>query len=138
MATTRFEDRSDPRNLRTLFDRATSLAQEHQVASVFVGIAGRESDTLVGDFIDFVEAELRVEDSVFRLLRERAVLLMTDIDLEAATAVMERVRTNFASRFPTMKELTISISYEALAAGGSASIKDVLPGLFDAAPRGRA
>jgi len=131
------EDRSDPRHLRTLFDRANALADGHGVTSVFVGIAGREGDTLARDFIDFVEAELRVEDHIFRILRERAVLLLADIGEADATNVIERVRQDFASRFPTIEELTVGIAVQAVTPGTLASAKDILPGLFDAAPRGR-
>ncbi len=131
------EDRSDPRHLRGLFDRANALAEGHGVASVFVGIAGREGDTLVRDFIDFVEAELRVEDHVFRLLRERAVLLLADVDEEAAASIVERLRIDFANRFPTVNELDVGVATTSVLPGRSASAKDVLPSLFENAPRGR-
>lgn len=120
-----------------LFDRANALAEGHGVASVFVGIAGREGDALARDFIDFVEAELRVEDHIFRILRERAVLLLADVDEDAARTVIERVRQDFGSRFPTLDELTVGVSVQAVLPGTPASAKDVLPGLFEAAPRGR-
>ena len=138
MPSSGFEDRSDPRHLRALFDRANALAQGHGVSSVFVGIAGREGDTLARDFIDFVEAELRVEDHVFRLLRERAVLLLADVDEESAQRIVERLRDDFASRFPTISELEVCLATHALVPGRNASAKDILPGLFDGAPRGRA
>ena len=74
----------DPRRLRSLMDRAFLLMREHQVGSVFIGIAGPEGDLLVPEFIAFLESALRVEDGVFVLTRERAVLLLTDVDLEQA------------------------------------------------------
>ena len=132
-----FEDRGDPRHLRALFDRANALAQSHGVGSVFVGIAGREGDTLVRDFIDFVEAELRVEDNVFRLLRERAVLLLADVEEDAARSIIERLRGDFATRFPVIHELEIGLATHALVPGRIANAKDILPGLFEGAPRGR-
>ena len=55
-------DKGDPRHLRVLFERASQLSREHRLPSVFVGVAGPEGDLLVRDFLDFVEAELRVED----------------------------------------------------------------------------
>lgn len=131
------EDRSDPRHLRGLFDRANALAEGHGVNSVFVGVAGREGDTLASDFIDFVEAELRVEDQIFRLLRERAVVLLADVREEAGRAVVERLREDFAHRFPTVKELEIGVATYEVLPGRQASAKDVLPGLFRDAPRGR-
>ena len=132
-----FEDRSDPRHLRALFERANSLAEGHGVSSVFVGIAGREGDTLVRDFIDFVEAQLRVEDHVFRLLRERAVLLIADVDEDSAERIVERLQNDFASRFPTIRDLEICLGTHALVPGANANAKEILPGLFELAPRGR-
>lgn len=131
------EDRSDPRYLRALFDRANALAEGHGIGSVFVGIAGREGDALARDFIDFVEAELRVEDHVFRLLRERAVLLLADVDEAAARSIVERLRRDFASRFPAIRGFEIGLVTHALVPGGNANAKDILPGLFEGAPRGR-
>ncbi len=133
-----FTDRSDPRHLRSLFERANALAEGHGVSSVFVGIAAREGDTLGRDFIDFVEAELRVEDHIFRLLRERAVLMLADVDEESAIAIVERLRQDFAARFPTVEELEVELASHVLVPGGKANVKEILPGLFASAPRGRA
>ena len=59
--------------------------------SVFVGVVGSEGDPVARDFLDFVEAELRREDAIYRILRERAVLLLTDIRREAAVGVLARL-----------------------------------------------
>ena len=123
-------DRADPRHLRALFDRASQLAREHRLPSVFVGVAGPEGDLLVSDFLDFVEAELRVEDSVFRLLRERAVLWLADVDLAAAQGVMGRLQGDFASRFPTTVRLRLEEGFHRVEPGSVPTAKDVLPLLF--------
>lgn len=121
----------DPRQLRALFDRATLLAQEHRVTSVFVGIAGVEGDLLAPDFIDFVESELRVEDSVFRLLRERAVLLLTDVDQGQAEAVLERLRSAFIGQFAPSAAFDVALGFEQVDTGRClATAKDILPKLF--------
>ena len=62
-------DRGDPRHLRALFERAAQLSREHKLPSVFVGVAGPEGDLLVRDFLDFVEAERRGDDTGCRRLR---------------------------------------------------------------------
>lgn len=114
-----------------LFDRATALAQRHEVTSVFVGIAGRDGDLLVPDFIAFVESELRVEDAVFRMLRERAVLLLTDVSQAQAQAVMDRLRASFVSRFAPSTVFEVSLRFHQVEAGRTvATAKDVLPRLF--------
>jgi len=123
-------DRGDPRQLRVLFERASQLSREHRLRSVFVGVAGPEGDLLVRDFLDFVEAELRVEDVVFRLLRERAVLWLADVDLEAAHGVMARLHDDFASRFPTTIGLRIERGFHRVEPGTVPTAKDVLPLLF--------
>jgi hypothetical protein len=121
----------DPRHLRALFERATVLAQRHDVTSVFVGIAGQDGDLLVPDFIAFVESELRVEDAVFRMLRERAVLLLTDVDCPQAQAVMDRLRGSFASRFAPSALFAVDLAFHQVDAGRNvATAKEVLPRLF--------
>jgi len=123
-------DRSDPRQLRMLFERASQLSREHHLRSVFVGVAGPEGDLLVRDFLDFVEAELRVEDVVFRLLRERAVLWLADLDLDAARRVMTRLYDDFASRFPSTIGLRLERGFHRVEPGTVPTVKDVLPLLF--------
>src|SRR5262245_9620538 len=123
-------DRGDPRQLRLLFERASLRSREHKLRSVFVGVAGPEGDLLVRDFLDFVEAELRVEDAVFRLLRERAVLWLADLDLEAAHGVMNRLYADFAARFPTTIGLRLERGFHHVEPGSVPTAKDVLPLLF--------
>ena len=66
----------DPRRLREILDRALDLAQRHSLTSVLVGIAGGEDDPLFPEVVAYVESGLRVDDSVFRMTRERVVLLL--------------------------------------------------------------
>ncbi len=122
--------RNDPRYLRALFERASGLSRDHRVTSVFVGIAGREGDLLARDFIDFLEAELRVEDSIFRLLRERALLLLTDVDVAQAAIVMERLNSDFAARFASAQELRLDLGFHQTNPGTIPTAKDVLPLVF--------
>jgi hypothetical protein len=124
--------KDDPRQLRVLFERAAFCSRVHRVPSVFVGVAGDEGDLLARDFLDFVESELRVEDAIFRMLRERAVLLMTDIEERTARKVMERLVGEFAARFGPSGELSFGFGYYPVAAGRTPTVKDVLPELFKA------
>ena len=97
---TREAAKRDPRRLRALMDRAFLLMREHQIGSVFIGIAGPEGDLLIPEFVAFLESQLRVEDGIFVLTRERAVLLLTDVDLEQAKQVVARIREDFAQPLP--------------------------------------
>jgi hypothetical protein len=122
--------KDDPRQLRVLFERAAFCSRMHNVPSVFVGVAGAEGDLLARDFLDFVESELRVEDAIFRMLRERAVLLMTDIEEATARKVMERLVGEFSARFGPSAELSFGFGYYAVPIGRTPTVKDVLPELF--------
>ncbi|HEU4427248.1 MAG TPA: hypothetical protein VFT98_00715 [Myxococcota bacterium] len=122
--------KDDPRQLRVLFERAALCSRAHKVPCVFIGVAGEEGDLLARDFLDFVESELRVEDAIFRMLRERAVLLMTDIDEQTARRVMERLCAEFAARFAPSSELPFGFGYFHVPPGQTPTVKDVLPALF--------
>jgi hypothetical protein len=122
--------KDDPRQLRVLFERAALCSRAHKVPCVFIGVAGEEGDLLARDFLDFVESELRVEDAIFRMLRERAVLLMTDIDEATARRVMERLRSEFAARFAPSTDLAFGFGYFHVGPGKTPTVKDVLPVLF--------
>ena len=123
--------KDDPRQLRVLFERAAYCSRVHHVSSVFVGVAGEEGDLLARDFLDFVESELRVEDAIFRMLRERAVLLMTDAEESTARKVMTRLQADFAARFAPSSELSFSFGYFTVEPGKTPTVKDVLPLLFE-------
>lgn len=122
--------KDDPRQLRVLFERAVVCARVHKVASVFVGIAGVEGDLVARDFLDFVESELRVEDPIFRMLRERAVLLMTDVSEATARRVMERLCADFAARYAPRTDLPLQFGFHEVPPNHTPTAKDVLPALF--------
>jgi hypothetical protein len=123
--------KDDPRQLRLLFERAAYLSRVHKLPSVFVGVAGAEGDLLARDFLDFVEAELRVEDAIFRMLRERAVLLLSDVDVKAARSVLERIAAEFSARYAPRTELPFAYGYFSVMPGQTPTVKDVLPVLFE-------
>jgi hypothetical protein len=136
MAVTNSLSKHDPRRLRGMMDRASDLARGHQVTSVFVGIAGREGDFLAPEFIDFVESDLRMEDAIFRLIRERAVVLLTDVDRVRAEEIFERLRGDFAARFGSSLEFEVALRYFQIDGhGGHATAKVVLPAIFTAGER---
>jgi len=121
----------DPRRLRALMDRAFFLMHEHQVGSAFIGVAGPEGDLLVPEFISYLESALRVEDGVFVLTRERAVLLLTDVTVDSARQVVERLHEDFSSRFPSAHDLEVSIRYIGVSPGSDRpTAKAILPELF--------
>lgn len=122
----------DPRRLRVLLDRVVALAQEHGLDSVVVGVAGAEGDALVPDLIEYIQSALRVEDSVFRVTRERAVLFLADVRRPQVESILDRLRGEFAERFPVMKPPDIALGFYEIRAGlgETLSLKDVLPAVF--------
>jgi hypothetical protein len=123
----------DPRKLREVLARTQALAAEHAVASVVVGIAAPEGQLLFPEFVSFLESELRVEDQIFRLTRERALLILRDADARQAASVVERLRAAFEREFPSPDPLGVEIRYLPIAPGtASISVKQVLPAIFGA------
>ncbi|RIL05106.1 MAG: hypothetical protein DCC71_11515 [Proteobacteria bacterium] len=121
----------DPRKLRDVLARTQTLAAQHDVASVVVGFGAREGDLLFPDFVSFLESELRVEDQIFRLTRERALLFLRDVDEAQARSVVERLRAAFEREFPGRAGFVVDIRYFAIAPGSaSISVKQVLPAVF--------
>lgn len=123
----------DPRKLRDVLARTEALASDHDVSSVVVGFAAREGSLLFPEFLAFLGSELRVEDQIFRLTRERALLVLRDVDAEQAQSVVERLRAAFEREFPTPRGIEVEIRYLAVPPGcADLSVKNVLPAIFGA------
>jgi hypothetical protein len=121
----------DPRMLRELITRTQERGAQHDVPSVVVGFAAPEGDRLFPDFVSYVESELRVEDSIFRLTRERALLFLTDVNREKAAEIVERLEDGFRRDFPTLGESQIQIRLLEMAPrSGPLAVRDVLPEVF--------
>lgn len=124
----------DPLRLRDVLARTAALASEHRVPSVIVGFSSGEGDRLFPDFVAFVESELRVEDSVFRLTRDRALLFLADVDPEQARAVVDRLGQGFRREFPMAEAPAIRIRYFEVPRGTrDLTVKQVLPAIFASA-----
>lgn len=125
----------DPRRLRDLLSRARGLASDHELSSVLVGLAGFEGDPVFTEVVDFVESALRVDDSVFRMTRERVVLLLTDVDEAGARRVLNRIIDDFREHFPAPTDPTIALGFFPVSTGRcDVTAKDVLPRLFESPP----
>lgn len=130
----------DPLRLREVLARTAMLASEHRVPSVIVGFAAGEGDRLFPDFVAFVESELRVEDSVFRLTRDRALLFLTDVEPEQSRAIVERLIAGFRREFPTAAHAQgaddlgwprLRVRYYEVPRGTlDLTVKQVLPAIF--------
>ncbi len=121
----------DPRKLHDLLGKATSLASDYSLRSVVVGIAGREGDLLLPEVIDFFESMLRVDDSIFRMTRERAVLLLADVDRARAEEIVERLMNGFRERFSTAVDPEVGFGFfEVTPDEGDVTVKHVLLTLF--------
>ena len=123
----------DPRKLRDMLGRAEGLASAHSLCSVVVGVAGGEGDLLVPELLDFFESQLRVDDAIFRMTRERAVLLLADVDRPRAEEIVGRLLASFQERFTTVRDPELELGYFVVTPQTSElSVKQVLPALFSA------
>ncbi len=121
----------DPRRLRDLLARSSELADRHAVPSVVVGLSAGEGDLLIPEVIDFVESALRVEDAVFRMTRERAVLFLTDVDEHQARRILSRLLADFRDRFPVAKGPDVDLGFfEIRPETHGVGLKQVLPAVF--------
>jgi hypothetical protein len=121
----------DPRKLRDMLGKAASLASDYSLRSVVVGVAGREGDLLFPEIIDFFESMLRVDDSIFRMTRERAVLVLADVDRARAEEIVERLMNGFRERFSTAVDPEISLGFfEVSPDERDVTVKHVLLALF--------
>ena len=121
----------DPRRLRGLLDRACELAREHAVPSVMLGLTGDQGDGSFPEFIVYLQSALRVEDAIFRMTRERAVIHLSDLDRERAQDVFQRLLSDFSDEFPSMTEPRFEVRYFDVKPGSeNARVKDVLTEIF--------
>jgi hypothetical protein len=126
--------RTDPRRLRELMDRVATLAEAHEVGSVVVGVAGRDGDPQISDFMDFVESALRMEDAIFRMTRERSVLFLSDVERTRAEDVVDRLLQSFAEQTASPKPPAVTLGYAVVRPGGDVPLlRDVLLDAFPAA-----
>jgi len=126
----------DPRRLRELVERAGLLAREHGLRSVIVGLAGFEGDAAFPQIVDYIESALRVDDSVFRMTRERVVLLLTDVDEVQASEIVQRLLEEYREHFPSPTEPAVGVGTFAVGPETiDVSVKSVLPALFNGPPK---
>jgi GGDEF domain-containing protein len=85
--------------------------------------------------VDFIESALRVDDSVFRMTRERVVLLLTDLDEAGARRVVGRILDDFREHFPAPADPSVALGFlQVSVESGALTARDVLPRLFAAPP----
>lgn len=122
----------DPRKLREMLDKAAGLAHEHALHSTIVGLAADEGDLLFPELVDYVESALRMDDAIFRMTRERAVLVLADVGHEGAQEIVERLVSGFRSRFARVRDPEVRFSFfEVKPDEVDVSVKRVLPALFN-------
>lgn len=121
----------DPRKLIQMISRVSDLAESHSVCSVVVGIAASEGDLLFPDYVSYLESALRVEDQIFRMTRERAVLYLSDVDATCAAEVLVRIFGEFCDEFPSAAAPVFEQRMLEVRPGvGALSVKDVLTSIF--------
>ena len=125
------DQNDDPRKLSAMIARVTELADSHAVCSVMVGVAAKEGDLLFPDYIAYLESALRVEDQIFRMTRERAVLHLSDVDATAAAEVLVRIFSEFCDEFPTSEAPEFAQRMLEIRPGvGPLTVKEVLTSVF--------
>ena len=121
----------DPRKLRDVLGRATALASDHSLQSVMVGLAAPEAGLVFPQLIDFIESALRVEDVVFRMTRDRAVVFLADVDLARAKQILDRLLAAFCAQVALVQLPALDLGfYEVTPGTRELSVKEVLPELF--------
>lgn len=121
----------NPLRLRELLHRTCEHGSDHKVSSVVIGFAVPEGDLLFPDFLAYVQSELRVEDAILRLTRERAVLFLSDVMEPQAKEIIERIEANFQRDFPTLKAFPLRVRYmEIRPDSRPLSVRDVLPAVL--------
>lgn len=125
----------DPMRLRELLSRAESLASQHALPSVVVGMAGSEGDLIFPEIVDYVESALRVDDAIFRMTRERAVLVLADVDRRRAEEILARLLSGFSEQYAQSAGPEIHLGYfEVTPQHKHLTVKEVLPMVFAAVP----
>ncbi len=125
----------DPRKLTAMIARVSDLAANHAVCSVVVGVAAEEGDLFFPDYIDYLVSALRVEDQIFRMTRERALLYLSDVDATCAAEVLVRIYSEFCKEFPAADEPEFDQRMLEIRPGGPPiTVRDVLTSVFGAKP----
>jgi hypothetical protein len=76
-----------------------------------------------------------VDDAIFRMTRERTVLVLADVGRAAAADVVERLLSDFRARYPMAIPLEVRCGYFELAPDErDASVKRILPAVFNGLP----
>ncbi len=121
----------DPRKLSALILRIADLAQSHSVGSAVIGISAPQGDLMFPELVDFLRSALRVEDGIFHMTRERAIVHLADLDLHGGEAVFSRILDDFVEEFPAAKEPAFVINYLQVNPGiENLSTRDVLTEIF--------
>ena len=121
----------DPRKLSALIARVSNLASQHAVSSAIVGMAAEEGDLAFPDYIEYLRSALRVEDGIFRMTRERAVVHLADVSAEQAHLVLERLASEFADQFPSQTPPRFDLRIDQADPGqDEVKVRDVLTEIF--------
>jgi len=124
----------DPRKLSAMVAHASELAENHDVRSVMVGLTADAGDTRFPEYVHYLQSSLRVEDRIFRMTRERAVVLLADCEVEQAEKILTRLMSEFMDEFPSLTEPRFERRcVEVKPHGEKMRVKDVLTAVF--APR---
>ena len=96
-----------------------------------LGLTAKQGDLNFPEFVAFLQSALRVEDAIFRMTRERAVIHLADLDLNGARDVFQRLSADFADEFPSMETPEFEVRFYEVKPGMSElRVRDLLTDLF--------
>ena len=111
--------------------RVAELSQTHDVGSVIVGMSAPAGDLMIPEFVEFLRSALRVEDAIFRMTRERAIVHLADLEIAGGKSVFGRLLEEFIEEFPSVNEPEFQIAFFDVRAGvEKLQSKDVLTEIF--------
>ena len=88
-------------------------------------------DLLFPELVDFVESALRVDDTIFRMTRDRAVMVLSDVDECRAREIIDRLLNDFRERFTPVQDPELRLGFYEIPSGTTElTVKQVLPTLF--------
>ncbi|MEE8581767.1 MAG: hypothetical protein V3T33_09275, partial [Myxococcota bacterium] len=94
-----------------------------------------EGDLYFPDVISYLQSAVRVEDGIYRMTRERAVLYIADTHSDQARGVLERLQDDFWAEYANVDPPSFEFRYFSVKPDcAEITVKDVLKSIFASGP----
>ena len=78
-----------------------------------------------------ITSALRVDDAVYRMTRDRAVIFLSDVSRATGEEIVQRNLARFGEEFAAAEGPKVELGFfEVTPASGEVTVKQVLPALF--------